>query len=91
MTSGWLTPGRRRATCSCVAAIGLLLEIYSWIVLIAVLSSWIPSDNVVFRVANQMTEPVLEPIRKVIPPAGGFDLSPLILLLGVHLLRAFFH
>lgn len=74
-----------------MAAIGLLLEVYSWVVLISVLSSWIPSDNVVFRVANQMTEPVLEPIRKVIPPAGGFDLSPLILLLGVHLLRALFH
>ncbi|MBL8592184.1 MAG: YggT family protein, partial [Devosia sp.] len=32
----------------------------------------------VWRVLNQITEPILRPIRRVIPPMGGLDLSPLI-------------
>jgi uncharacterized protein YggT (Ycf19 family) len=74
-----------------VAALVALLDLYSIVVLISVVGSWVRSDNVVFRFADQLTEPVLDPIRKVIPPAGGFDLSPMLLLLGLRLLSGALH
>jgi YggT family protein len=39
--------------------------------------------NFIFR----LTEPILAPIRKILPQTGGLDFSPLILLLGIGLLR----
>jgi YggT family protein len=38
----------------------------------------------------QVTEPILAPIRRIIPPAGGFDWSPMIALLLLGLLTQFF-
>jgi YggT family protein len=42
------------------------------------------------RVIVQVTEPIMAPVRKMLPPMGGFDLSPLIVLLGVQLLQILF-
>ncbi len=73
------------------AVLRLLLEIYQWIVLLAVLGSWLgPNRGVAqpfFELLDRLTEPVLKPIRKLVPPVGGLDLSPMILLLGLLLLR----
>lgn len=67
----------------------LLLDIYSLVVLAAVVVSWMPLDegHPLVRWTRRATEPALRPIRKVLPTAGGFDFSPLVLLLGLHLLR----
>ncbi len=64
----------------------MLIEVYSLVVLVSVIGSWVRSDNAVFRFADQLTEPALAPIRKVLPPAGGFDLSPMVLLIGLQIL-----
>lgn len=69
------------------AALVALIEIYRIIVFVAILSSWIDSDNVIFRFARQLTDPVIEPIRRVLPPAGGLDFSPFVLLIGLSLIR----
>jgi YggT family protein len=63
------------------------ISVYEVIVLVAVLSSWIPSDNFVFQFLRELTEPVLTPIRKILPGMGGFDLSPLILLMALDFLK----
>lgn len=65
-----------------------LIHLYSIVVLVAVVASWIRLDpsNPIIRVVNALTEPVLAPIRRILPPVGGLDLSPMILLL---LLQAF--
>ena len=65
------------------------LDLYSLIVLVAVVLSWLrlSPDNPVVRVVSALTEPVLAPIRKLLPQLGGIDLSAMILLLGLHLLR----
>ena len=36
-----------------------------------------------------LTEPVLEPIRNLLPPMGGLDFSPMVLLMGLQVLRGF--
>lgn len=38
------------------------------------------------RIVHGLTEPVLEPIRRVLPAVGGLDLSPMVLLLGLRVL-----
>lgn len=64
-----------------------ILEIYKWIVVAAVIVSWLTAFNVInvhnnfvrslLRVLLALTEPVFRPIRRIIPPMGGLDLSPI--------------
>jgi YggT family protein len=73
--------------------LGKLLWLYSWIVMIAVLLSWVSPDpfNPVVRVLRGMTEPVFEWVRRRVPFAvvGLIDLSPLIVLLLLWFLQQF--
>jgi len=65
-----------------------VLELYKWIVLAAVIASWLiafnvinPHNNIVrslLRMLFALTEPVFRQIRRLIPPMGGLDLSPLV-------------
>jgi len=66
-----------------------LIDLYTVIVFIAVIVSWfrLPPDNSVARFTRMLTEPVLAPIRRVIPPVGGLDASPMILLILLRVLR----
>ena len=66
-----------------------LLDLYSLILFVAVILSWInlSEDNPIVRIVRQLTEPVLAPLRKVLPPVAGLDLSPIVLLLGIRLLQ----
>jgi YggT family protein len=70
-----------------VSPLAIILEIYSLVVLVSVIGSWVGSRNQVFEFADRLTEPALAPIRKVLPPAGGFDLSPMLLLMILWVLR----
>ena len=66
-----------------------LLDLYSLVVLGAVVISWIqlPSSNPIATFLLAMTEPLLAPIRRVLPDMGGLDFSPLVLLFGLRILR----
>ena len=57
-----------------------LLKLYSYILLIRVILSWVNPNpyNPIVQILYRLTEPVLAPIRRVLPPMGGFDLSPLV-------------
>jgi YggT family protein len=69
--------------------VGTLIDLYSLVVLAAVVMSWIRVDprHQLARVVYRLTEPVLEPIRRVLPSAGGLDFSPLVLLIALRVLR----
>lgn len=66
-----------------------LIDLYSLVVLVAVVLSWIQLDprHPVAVFVNGLTEPVLAPIRAALPPMGGLDFSPMILLIGLQFLR----
>jgi YggT family protein len=72
-----------------LAVLALLVDAYSLVVLVAVVLSWLrlPEENVVVRVVGRLTEPVFRPIRRVLPDMGGLDLSAMVVLLGLRLLR----
>jgi YggT family protein len=75
----------------------LLLNIYWYVVLIAVVMSWLISFGVVnvhnpyarsvVRALYLVTEPLFRQIRRVLPDLGGIDISPMIVLLGIWFLQ----
>ena len=60
-----------------------LINAYSFVVFVRVIISWIqlPPNNPIVYYSRMLTEPALQPIRQLLPPGGGLDFSPLILLL----------
>ncbi|MFM2612202.1 YggT family protein [Vibrio campbellii] len=62
------------------AAGGLLF----WVLLIRAILSWVSQGrSPIEYVFHQLTEPMLAPIRRIIPAMGGFDLSVLVLFIGL--------
>ena len=59
-----------------------LIDLYSLVVLAAVVISWIdiPRNNSAVRLVHALTEPLLAPIRRRLPTLAGLDFSPMILL-----------
>jgi YggT family protein len=70
--------------------IGLLIEVYSLVVLVSVMGSWIGSEHPIFKQVDKLVDPVLTPLRERLPPMAGFDLSPMILLIGLQVLASLF-
>ena len=68
-----------------------VIDMYSLVVLIAVILSWIrlPHNNPIAQFVNSLTEPLLNPIRRALPAMGGLDFSPMILLIGLQILKGF--
>lgn len=69
--------------------IDVLARLLSLAILVRVLLSWLPVDrNGRFaEIILQITEPVVEPIRRVLPTFGGLDFSPMIAMVLVEMLR----
>ena len=69
--------------------VGTLIDLYSLVVIGAVIVSWIqlPRHHPVTQFVDTLTSPLLSPIRRAVPPMGGLDLSPMILLIALQLLR----
>ncbi|MEE9142979.1 MAG: YggT family protein [Gammaproteobacteria bacterium] len=67
----------------------LILNVYLFLILVRVILSWINPGTYspVTAVIWSLTEPVMAPVRKLIRPIGGLDLSPLFLLIGIGALR----
>ncbi|MCL1630932.1 YggT family protein [Sporolactobacillus sp. CPB3-1] len=58
-----------------------IISIYSWILIIYILMSWVPSiqESSIGRLFANVCEPFLSPFRRIIPPIGGvIDISPII-------------
>lgn len=73
-----------------VEVINLVFQIYIFIVIARALVSWVSPDpyNPIVRFLYQATDPVLNRIRRIIPSQfGGIDFSPIILLIGLTLVR----
>ncbi len=60
-----------------------ICDIYVYIIIIRAVASWFSPDpyNQLYRVLVNITEPVMEPFRRVLPSLGGMDLSPIVIIL----------
>jgi YggT family protein len=80
-----------------VSLILLVLDLYKWVVIVAVIVSWlvvfrvinvsVPAVRQALRFLDALTEPVFRQVRRVVPAVGGFDLSPLIVLIAIWFLQ----
>jgi YggT family protein len=66
-----------------------ILDLYSLVVFASVIVSWVqlPPNHAIVSILGTLTEPLLAPIRRILPDMGGLDLSPLVLLFGIRLVR----
>ncbi len=76
-----------------------ILDIYLWIIIIWVVMSWLVAFNIinphnqfvrtVLLALARLVEPVMRPIRRVLPDLGGLDLSPMVAIIGIIFLQRF--
>lgn len=72
-----------------IVFIRLFFTILTWAILIRILLSWVRMDpyHPIVRILDQITEPVLAPARRIIPPIGGLDFSPVIVIIVLNILE----
>ncbi|MDH3328190.1 MAG: YggT family protein [Desulfobulbaceae bacterium] len=71
--------------------INIILSAYIWVVIARAVISWVNADpyNPIVRFLVQITDPLLSRIRRILPPLGGIDLSPMLLILVIVFLQSF--
>lgn len=82
---------------SLLILIDTLLSLYMWVLIVSAILSWLVAFNVlntrnrfVYAIGDflyRITEPVLSPIRRILPNLGGIDLSPVVLILLLIFIR----
>ncbi len=82
---------------SIILLLDTVLSLYTYVIIAMIIMSWLLTFGIV-NINNQfvrqlqqvifrLTEPVLGPIRRVLPDLGGIDLSPIVVLLGIFFVR----
>jgi YggT family protein len=84
---------------SVIWLVNTVFSLIWWLILASVVMSWLFAFNIVnannptvrqlARGLARLTEPLLSPIRRILPNLGGLDLSPIVLLVGMEFLRQF--
>ena len=71
--------------------LNFVLSAYIWIIIAKAVISWVNADpyNPVVRFLHQVTDPLLNRIRRFLPVMGGFDLSPMVLIFAIIFLQSF--
>lgn len=77
--------------------VDLLLSILMWIIIVQAIMSWLIAFNVIntyndfvrqfLYALDRITEPLYRPVRKIMPDFGALDLSPMVVLLFIYILR----
>ena len=69
--------------------VDLCLTIYIWIIIARAIISWVnPSPyHPVVRFLHKVTDPVLGPLRRIIPPIYGIDITPIIVIFLIYLIK----
>lgn len=78
-----------------ITFIRLLFTVLSWAVIIRIILSWVrvdpyhPTWGPLLNILYQITEPILAPARRLLPPMAGMDFSPIIVLVLFNLIESF--
>lgn len=88
---GWINSFTPQFSGVLILAIGELIQLAVWVFIITlfirVILSWIQPGgyNSVLGLIHQLTEPLMAPARRLIPPFGGFDVSPIVIFIFLYL------
>jgi len=76
-------------TWSLVGILGLMLNFYFYVIIIQIILSWVAPQNhsPIVGLLHQISEPIMGPARKMLPSMGGLDLSPMLVIMGIHLAK----
>ncbi len=68
-----------------IGLVQLLFELYALVLFVRVMLSWIQidPDNPLARIVYQLTEPLLAPIRQLLPQGSGLDFSPIVAFIAL--------
>ncbi len=74
-----------------IALLKMLAGVYFWGVIVVMIASWVAqgSRNPALGLLQQILEPVMAPFRKILPPLGMLDLSPILFFMALNIIRAF--
>ena len=74
---------------SVLGVIGLLVNIYFFALLAMIILSWVApgSRHPAIYLLHQITEPVMAPVRKLLPPMGGLDFSPILVFILINIIQ----
>ena len=77
--------------------VNALIDLYILVLIVSIIASWLVAFGIVnphnqfvgaiLRTCHALTEPLLRPIRKVLPNLGGIDISPIFVFLGLRALQ----
>ena len=81
--------------------VNTIITLYIWVIIINAIASWLVAFNVInarnqfvyqlLRFFDAVTDPLLRPIRRIIPLIGGIDLSPIVLILALQFIQIAFN
>ncbi len=79
--------------------INMAFQIYTMIIIVQVIISWLVNFGVIntgnqqatnlIELLRKLTDPVYKPIQKYIPPIGGIDITPLVVIIGLSLIQSY--
>ncbi len=78
--------------------LGLLIQIYIFVIILHIAVSWLiifkvidtqnPQARNLVNLLQKATDPVMKPVQKYIPPIGGIDLTPVVVIIGLQILNS---
>jgi len=81
--------------------IDIVIDLFTYVLIASIIISWLVNFNVlntrnhlvytIVNIVERLTDPVLRPIRNILPSFGGLDLSPIVVFLGLRFLQSVLH
>ncbi|OYY54029.1 MAG: hypothetical protein B7Y53_06915 [Halothiobacillus sp. 28-55-5] len=66
----------------------LVTDLFFWTILMRAVASWVGNNRSPgVALLEDLTDPILQPVQRFLPPLGGFDLSPLAVLIAIQVLQ----
>jgi YggT family protein len=76
-----------------------VLEVYLWLIIASVLASWLVAFDVLnlrnkwvykaYGLLNRAVEPPMAYLRRYVPPIGGIDFTPMVMIFGIYIIQGF--
>ncbi len=72
-----------------ISIINITFQVLMMVIFIRVILSWFPHNpyNPLIKIIYQISNPILNPVRNIIPPIGGLDISPIVVIFIIQIIK----